>query len=86
MRKSSKTPIAFTSTCDITGGNSGSPIINGKGECIGTAFDGNWESISADYLFNSELNRCISVESRYILFVLDKFSGAYELLGELTIQ
>jgi hypothetical protein len=79
-------PIAFLSTTDITGGNSGSPIINGKGECIGAAFDGNWESISADYLFNSELNRCISVESRYILFVLDKFSGAYELLGELTIQ
>jgi len=79
-------PVAFLSTTDITGGNSGSPIINGKGECIGAAFDGNWESISADYLFNSELNRCISVESRYILFVLDKFSGAYELLGELTIQ
>jgi hypothetical protein len=79
-------PVDFLSTCDITGGNSGSPIINGKGECIGAAFDGNWESISADYLFNSELNRCISVESRYILFVLDKFSGAYELLGELTIQ
>ena len=79
-------PIAFLSTTDITGGNSGSPIINGKGECVGAAFDGNWESISADYLFNSELNRCISVESRYILFVLDKFSGAYELLGELTIQ
>ncbi len=79
-------PIAFLSTCDITGGNSGSPIINGKGECVGAAFDGNWESISADYLFNAELNRCISVESCYILFVLDKFSGAYELLGELTIQ
>ncbi len=79
-------PVDFLSTTDITGGNSGSPIINGKGECVGAAFDGNWESISADYLFNSELNRCISVESRYILFVLDKFSGAYELLGELTIQ
>jgi hypothetical protein len=79
-------PVDFLSTCDITGGNSGSPIINGRGECIGAAFDGNWESISADYLFNAELNRCISVESRYILFVLDKFSGAYELLGELTIQ
>jgi hypothetical protein len=79
-------PIAFLSTCDITGGNSGSPIINGKGECVGAAFDGNWESISADYLFNEDLNRCISVESRYILFILDKFSGAYELLGELTIR
>lgn len=78
--------IAFLSTCDITGGNSGSPIINGRGECIGTAFDGNWESISADYLYNEELTRAISVESRYILFVLDRFSGAYELLGELTVQ
>jgi hypothetical protein len=79
-------PIAFLSTCDITGGNSGSPIMNGKGECIGAAFDGNWESISADYLFNEKLNRCISVESRYILFVLDKYSKAYELLGEMTIR
>jgi hypothetical protein len=85
-KRAGDVPIAFTSTCDITGGNSGSPIINGKGECVGAAFDGNWESISADYLFNADLNRCISVESRYILFILDKFSGAYELMGELTIQ
>ncbi len=79
-------PVDFLSTCDITGGNSGSPILNGKGEVIGTAFDGNWESISADYLFNEDLNRCISVESRYILFVLDKFSEADDLLAELTIN
>ncbi|MBN2069968.1 MAG: S46 family peptidase [Candidatus Krumholzibacteriota bacterium] len=79
-------PVDFLSTCDITGGNSGSPILNGKGEVIGAAFDGNWESISADYLFNSDLNRCISVESRYILFVLDRFSGADGLLKELTIH
>ncbi|MBN2184493.1 MAG: S46 family peptidase [Candidatus Krumholzibacteriota bacterium] len=79
-------PVDFLSTCDITGGNSGSPILNGKGEVVGSAFDGNWESISADYLFNSDLNRCISVESRYILFVLDKFSGAGDLLEELTIN
>jgi len=79
-------PVDFLSTCDITGGNSGSPILNSKGEVIGAAFDGNWESISADYLFNRDLNRCISVESRYILYVLDKFSGAEELLKELTIH
>jgi hypothetical protein len=79
-------PIAFLGTGDITGGNSGSPVINSRGECIGAAFDGNWESVSSDWLFNEDLTRTISVESRYILFVLDKFSGAYELLGELTIQ
>ncbi len=79
-------PIAFLATCDITGGNSGSPILNGKGEVVGAAFDGNWESISADYLFNEDLTRTISVESRYILFILDKFSGARKLLDELTIH
>ncbi|MDD3642153.1 MAG: S46 family peptidase [Candidatus Krumholzibacteria bacterium] len=79
-------PIAFLGTCDITGGNSGSPVLNSRGECIGAAFDGNWESVSSDWLFNEDLTRTISVESRYILFVLDKFSGAYELLGELTIR
>ncbi|MBN1165307.1 MAG: S46 family peptidase [Candidatus Krumholzibacteriota bacterium] len=79
-------PIAFLATCDITGGNSGSPILNGKGEVVGAAFDGNWESISSDYLFNQKLTRTISVESRYILFVLDKFSGAKELLGEMSVH
>lgn len=79
-------PVAFLSTCDITGGNSGSPIINGRGECVGAAFDGNWESISADYLFNEDLTRAISVESRYILFILEKYSKAYGLLGEMKIQ
>ena len=79
-------PVDFLSTCDITGGNSGSPIMNGKGEVIGAAFDGNWESISADYLFNDELTRTISVDSRYILFILDRFSGASSLLEEMTIH
>jgi hypothetical protein len=79
-------PVDFLSTCDITGGNSGSPIMNGKGEVIGAAFDGNYESISADYLFNESLTRCISVDSRYILFILDKYSGAKKLLDELTIH
>lgn len=79
-------PVNFLSTCDITGGNSGSPIMNGKGEVIGAAFDGNYESISADYLFDESLTRCISVDSRYILFVLDKYSGAESLLNELTIH
>ncbi len=79
-------PVDFLSTCDITGGNSGSPIMNGKGEVIGAAFDGNYESISADYLFDEDLTRCISVDSRYILFILDRFSGADKLLEEMTIH
>jgi len=79
-------PVDFLSTCDITGGNSGSPILNGRGEVIGAAFDGNYESISADYMFNEELTRAISVDSRYILFILDKFSGARNLLDEMMIK
>ena len=79
-------PVDFLSTTDITGGNSGSPILNGRGEVIGAAFDGNYESISADYLFNEELTRSINVDSRYILFVLDKVSGAQHLLEEMTIR
>jgi hypothetical protein len=79
-------PVDFLSTLDITGGNSGSPILNARGEVIGTAFDGNWESISADYLFNADVTRAISVDARYILFVLDKFSGARRLLDEMVIR
>jgi hypothetical protein len=79
-------PVCFLSTNDITGGNSGSPILNGKGEVIGAVFDGNYESISADYQFIPRLTRDINVDSRYILFILDKYSGAEALLHELTIQ
>ena len=79
-------PVDFLSTCDITGGNSGSPILNGRGEVIGAAFDGNYESISADYQFDEDLTRAISVDSRYILFILDEFSGAKSLLDEMTIH
>ncbi|UCF05507.1 MAG: S46 family peptidase [bacterium] len=79
-------PVDFLSTCDITGGNSGSPILNARGEVIGSAFDGNYESISADYLFNERLTRDINVDVRYALFVMDKVSGAQHLLDELTIH
>jgi len=79
-------PVDFLSTCDITGGNSGSPVLNGKGECIGAAFDGNYESISSDYLFLKETTRSINVDSRYILFIMDKMSGAKHLLGEMKIR
>ncbi len=79
-------PVDFLSTCDITGGNSGSPILNGRGEVIGAAFDGNYESISADYIFNEELTRDINVDARYILFLLDKVVGATNLLEEMSIH
>ena len=78
-------PVAFLSTNDITGGNSGSPVINGKGELIGTAFDGNWEAMSGDIVFEPELQRCINVDIRYTLFIIDKFAGAQRLIDEMTI-
>ncbi len=79
-------PVAFLADLDITGGNSGSAVINGKGEVIGLAFDGNWESVVGDYVFQEPLNRTISVDARYVLFVLDKFSNAQNILNELKIQ
>ncbi len=79
-------PVCFLSTDDITGGNSGSPILNAKGDLIGVIFDGNLEAVSADYNFMPDLTRAISVDGRYVLFVLDKFSGAKELLDELTVR
>ncbi len=75
----------FTTNNDITGGNSGSPVINGKGELIGIAFDGNWESMSGDVAFADELQKCINVDIRYVLFVIDKFAGASHLVDEMTI-
>ncbi|MCK4783950.1 MAG: S46 family peptidase, partial [Desulfobacteraceae bacterium] len=79
-------PVNFLSTNDITNGNSGSPVINGRGELVGLAFDGNYESISADYLFEPEITRAINVDVRYVLFLLDKVYPAANLLEELTIR
>jgi hypothetical protein len=78
-------PVCFLTTNDVTGGNSGSPILNGRGELIGLVFDGNFESISADYQFIPKLTRTINVDSRFILFVVDKYAGARTLLEELKI-
>ena len=78
-------PVAFLSNNDITGGNSGSPIMNSKGELIGLAFDGNWESMSSDVMFEPDLQRCINVDIRYVLFIVDKFGGAGYLLKEMNI-
>ncbi|MCD4679084.1 MAG: S46 family peptidase [Bacteroidales bacterium] len=75
----------FLTDHDITGGNSGSPVINGKGELIGLAFDGNWEAMSGDIAFEPELQRTINVDIRYVLFIIDKFAGAKNLINEMTI-
>ncbi len=77
--------VGFLTNHDITGGNSGSPVINGNGELIGLAFDGNWEAMSGDIAFEPELQRTINVDIRYVLFIIDKYAGATNLIDELTI-
>jgi len=84
--KDGRMPVAFLTNNDITGGNSGSPVMNAKGELIGTAFDGNWESMSGDIIFEPSLQRCINVDIRYTLFIMDKFGGAGYLLNEMKIS
>jgi hypothetical protein len=78
-------PVDFLSTTDIIGGNSGSPILNGRGEQIGIVFDGNYEGLGNDFFYNEEKGRTISVDIRYVLFIADKFGGAGYLLRELAI-
>ena len=84
--KTGKMHVAFISNNDITGGNSGSPVFNAKGEVIGLAFDGNWEAMSGDIIFEPNLQRCINVDIRYVLWVMDKFGGAERLINELKIN
>ena len=78
-------PVAFLTTNDITGGNSGSGVYNADGELIGLAFDGNWESLSGDINFDDNLQRCINVDIRYVLFVIEKLGNCKRLIDEMTI-
>ena len=73
----------FLTNNDITGGNSGSPVLNAKGELIGLAFDGNWESMSSDVMFEPDLQRCICVDIRYVLFLVEKLGGATNIINEI---
>ena len=78
--------VCYLSNNDITGGNSGSPVMNGKGELKGIAFDGNWEAMSSDIAFAPDLQRTIVVDIHYVLFIMDKYAGASHLVDELTIN
>ena len=84
-KEDGKLPVGFLSNNDITGGNSGSPVINAHGELIGTAFDGNWEAMSGDIYFEPNIQRTISVDIRYSLFIIDKYAGAKHLIDEMNI-
>ena len=77
--------VCFLTTNDITGGNSGSPVLNGDGHLIGLAFDGNWEAMSGDVAFEKELQRTICVDIRYVLFCIDKMANAQNLIQEMNI-
>lgn len=79
-------PVNFLTDNDITGGNSGSPVLNGKGELIGLAFDGNIEAMAGDVIFDRALQRTINVDIRYVLWVIDKYAGAKHIIDELTIR
>ena len=79
-------PLCFITNNDITGGNSGSGIFNGKGQLIGLAFDGNWEAMSSDFKFDTNLQRCIGVDIRYVLSVIEDYGKAKRLINELSIN
>ena len=78
-------PVCFITDNDITGGNSGSPVMNRNGNLIGLAFDGNWEAMTGDLAFDPKVQRTICVDIRYVLFIIDKYAGAENLINEMTI-
>ncbi len=79
-------PVSFLTTNDITGGNSGSPVLNANGELIGLAYDGNWEAMTGDLIYDPQYKRTIALDIRYLLFIVDKFAGADNLIKELKIN
>jgi hypothetical protein len=81
-----KLHLCFLTNNDITGGNSGSPMFNGKGELIGLAFDGNWDSLSSDIFFDRQLARCIGVDIRYVLYMMESWGKADRLLKEINAK
>ena len=86
MQQAGDMPLCFLTTNDITGGNSGSPMFDGQNRLIGLAFDGNWDSLSSDIFFDKELARCIGVDIRFVLFMIDKWGHADRLLKEMNMQ
>ncbi|HFC31054.1 MAG TPA: S46 family peptidase, partial [Oceanospirillales bacterium] len=86
MQSLQSVPVNFLSDLDITGGNSGSPTLDSKGHLVGLAFDGNYESINADWIFNKDLARTIHVDIRYILWIMDKIDHADRLLHEMRVK
>jgi hypothetical protein len=78
--------VGFITTNDITGGNSGSPVLNANGELIGLAFDGNYEALSHKIAFDKDLNRTICVDIRYVLWCIDKLGGAKNIISELSLK
>ena len=84
-KKTGEMQLCFLTTNDITGGNSGSPMFDGQNRLIGLAFDGNWDSLSSDLLFDSQLARCIGVDIRYVLFMMDRWGHADRLLREMGL-
>jgi S1-C subfamily serine protease len=78
-------PVAWLNQCDITGGNSGSPVLNAKGEICGVAFDGNYEAMISDWQYDFALQRCIAVDIHYVLFITEKVGKAGFLLDEMQI-
>jgi hypothetical protein len=78
-------PTCFISNNDITGGNSGSPVIDGEGRLVGLAFDGNWEAMCDKIAFEPNLQRCINMDIRYVLFCIEKLGGAKHIVDEMTI-
>jgi hypothetical protein len=79
-------PIAFTHTVDSTGGNSGSPVLNARGELVGILFDGNYEAMTCDWQYDPEIQRSISVDIRFVMFVTEKLAEAQHILKEMGVR